>query len=167
MFPFLSYITFLFSSTNQHGVHSPFIFQYLTRCQYRKPARHKNKAMDVVLKSIPYFKVKTIFLPAKESSVRSLLDEAYPWLRYGPPPYDLVYVPGPDLDMIMETALAEPMVHNNSLCILDRIHENKKAREQWERVKSMAHVRVTIDGFFCGLAFFRKEQARQHFKIRI
>ena len=167
MFPFLSYIKFLLRSTNQHGVHSPFIFQYLTRCLYRKPARHKNKAVDVVLKSIPYFKVKTVFLPAKESSVRSLLDEAYPRLRYGPPPYDLVYVPEPDLDMIMKTTQAEPVVHNNSLCILAHIHENKKARKQWERVKSMEHVRVTIDSFFCGMVFFRKEQARQHFKIRI
>jgi predicted O-methyltransferase YrrM len=32
----LSYINFLFKSKNQHGVHSPFVFDLLTKCLYQK-----------------------------------------------------------------------------------------------------------------------------------
>ena len=32
------YIKFLSISTNQHGVHSPFIFQFVTKCLYVKPS---------------------------------------------------------------------------------------------------------------------------------
>ena len=30
------YIKFLWSSTNQHGVHSPFVFALVTKCFYNK-----------------------------------------------------------------------------------------------------------------------------------
>ena len=32
----ISYLKFLIRSTNQHGVHSPFVYNFITRCLYNK-----------------------------------------------------------------------------------------------------------------------------------
>jgi hypothetical protein len=37
----------------------------------------------------------------------------------------------------------------------------------WEEIKTHPEVRVSIDTFFLGLVFFRKEQVKQHFTIRL
>lgn len=167
MFRLSSYIKFLLGSTNHHGVHSPFIYHYLVDCLYRKPARDKDKTMDVLLKSIPYFDVKTVFLPDAASGVRDLLANASPGLIYGTPPYDLLYFPEPESGNFPDNSRDRPLFHNNSLCIIDHLHTTKMAPREWEKIKSLEQSRVTIDCFYCGLVFFRKEQARQHFKIRI
>ncbi len=39
--------------------------------------------------------------------------------------------------------------------------------EAWEQLKAHPMVRVTMDLFYCGVVFIRKEQAKEHFKIRI
>lgn len=36
MFQIIAYIKFLFRSTNEHGVHSPFVFDLITKCFYNK-----------------------------------------------------------------------------------------------------------------------------------
>lgn len=36
----------------------------------------------------------------------------------------------------------------------------------WEEIKKNKQVSVTIDLFFIGIVFFRKEQAKQHFVIK-
>jgi hypothetical protein len=56
--------------------------------------------------------------------------------------------------------------HNNTLCLMEGIHARRDATERWEEVKNLKMCRITIDFFHCGLVFFRKEQAPQHFTIR-
>ena len=36
MHQFIAYIKFILSATNQHGVHSPFIYNFVTKCLYDK-----------------------------------------------------------------------------------------------------------------------------------
>ena len=36
MYQVISYIKFLLRSTNQHGVHSPFVYNFVTKCLYDK-----------------------------------------------------------------------------------------------------------------------------------
>ena len=57
----ISYLRFLLKSTNQHGVHSPFVFNLVTRCfydksnyseyktlrNYRKELLNNNTSLDV------------------------------------------------------------------------------------------------------------------------
>lgn len=57
--------------------------------------------------------------------------------------------------------------HNNSVFVLDDIHWSSGMEAAWEEIKAHPEVRVTIDTFFLGLVFFRKEQAKQHFTIRL
>ena len=61
---------------------------------------------------------------------------------------------------------ALPYAHNDSLFIFDDIHWSAEMEEAWETIKAHPQVTVTIDLFFMGLVFFRKEQREEHFMIR-
>ena len=59
-----------------------------------------------------------------------------------------------------------PKVHENSLLIFDDIYWSKGMKEAWEEIKSDPDVAVTVDLFWIGLVYFKKGQAREHFKIK-
>jgi len=56
---------------------------------------------------------------------------------------------------------------NDTVFIFDDIYWSEGMTEAWEQIKAHPTVTVTIDTFFWGLVFFRTEQAKEHFKIRI
>ena len=60
-----------------------------------------------------------------------------------------------------------PQLHSNSIVILDDINWSRGMQEAWAAVKAHPQVTVTIDTFFWGLVFFRHEQAKEHFTIRL
>lgn len=54
-----------------------------------------------------------------------------------------------------------------TIMVFDDIHWSKEMEEAWEMVKQHRSVTLTIDLFFIGLVFFRKEfKVKQHFSIR-
>lgn len=60
-----------------------------------------------------------------------------------------------------------PKTNDNSLLIFDDIHWSREMEEAWEAIKDHPQVTLTIDLFFIGLVFFRKQQkVKQHFTIR-
>jgi len=60
-----------------------------------------------------------------------------------------------------------PAVHEYSILIFDDIHWSKEMEQAWEEIKQDPMVMLSIDLFFIGLVFFRKEnKAKQHFAIR-
>lgn len=59
-----------------------------------------------------------------------------------------------------------PKVHEGSLLIFDDIYWSRGMKEAWEEIKQHPQVTVTIDLFWIGLVYFRKGQAKEHFKIR-
>lgn len=67
-----SYLQFLVKSTNQHGVHSPFVYNYITKGLYgtKKDLQVSNKTNQWLLQSIQYFQPKTIY----ESNINMLND---------------------------------------------------------------------------------------------
>lgn len=60
-----------------------------------------------------------------------------------------------------------PKVHNNSMLIFDDIYWSPGMTQAWEEIKQHPQVTVTVDLFFIGIVLFRKEQAKEHFKLRI
>ena len=60
-----------------------------------------------------------------------------------------------------------PLVNNNSVIVFESIHRSKEMERVWEKVKSHSKVTISIDTFQWGLIFFRKEQQKEHFTIRI
>jgi len=58
-------------------------------------------------------------------------------------------------------------VHNDSVIIFDDIYWSKDMTVAWQKIITNENVTVSIDTFQWGLVFFRKEQPKQHFVIRI
>jgi predicted O-methyltransferase YrrM len=60
-----------------------------------------------------------------------------------------------------------PKVHEYSVLIFDDIHWSQEMEEAWNTIKAHEKVTLTIDLFFIGIVFFRKEnKAKQNFTIR-
>lgn len=60
-----------------------------------------------------------------------------------------------------------PTITNDSVWIFDDIHWSADMEEAWETIKKHSKVSVTIDTFQWGLVFFRREQPKEHFTIRV
>tara|TARA_R110000823_G_scaffold311718_1_gene437553 strand:+ start:7010 stop:7618 length:609 start_codon:yes stop_codon:yes gene_type:complete len=58
-------------------------------------------------------------------------------------------------------------IHNDSIIIFDDIYWSKDMTEAWQKIIANEKVTVSIDTFQWGLVFFRKEQPKQHFVIRV
>lgn len=256
MFQILEYIKFLVRSSNQHGVHSPFVYDLVTKCfydtkhfeaydqlsAYRKNLLKNNSTIKItdfgsgsrVFKSdtrkiskmaktagTPLKRAKLLFrlvkylqpkhslelgthlgiatqalaLAARENKVVSVegctqtsevartqlkafninnvelqigrFEALLPKLNQEE--YDLVFFDGNHtkaatlqyFDELVDTA------NNDSVFIFDDIHWSKGMTDAWEQIKTHPKVTVTIDTFFCGLVFFRSEQRKEHFTIRV
>jgi len=59
-----------------------------------------------------------------------------------------------------------PKVTENSLLIFDDIYWSQGMKEAWEEIKSHPDVTVTVDLFWIGLVYFKKGQAKEHFKLK-
>lgn len=256
----IQYIKFLFKSTNQHGVHSPFVYDLVTKCfydkndylEYKEIIKHKASLLrnDDTLKvtdlgsgskksnnikrqiceiarnagttpkrSKLLFRLSKYFKPNNILELGTSLGIATHALSLGNPKanittiegcqnisrftksylnkfevnnieiitgdfnneieklipiaietntYDLIFFDGnhqKDATLnYFETLLQT--VHNDSVFIFDDIYWSKGMTEAWETIKHHPKVTVTIDTFYWGFVFFRKEQVKEHFVIR-
>ncbi len=60
-----------------------------------------------------------------------------------------------------------PQVHNDTVLIFDDIYWSKEMTQAWEVISAHPKVTISIDTFYWGLAFFRKEQEKESFTIRM
>lgn len=60
-----------------------------------------------------------------------------------------------------------PTITNETVWIFDDIHWSLEMEQAWEIIKTHSKVTVTIDTFQWGLVFFRREQEKEHFVIRV
>lgn len=255
MYQIIQYIKFLLKSTNQHGVHSPFVFDLVTECFYdkkdysdyktilnyrKKLLENKtkikvndlgagshvmkqqertvselvknsgttNKRAKLLYRIINYFEPENILelgtslgiathamhLGNSDAKITSI--EGCPNIseftknnlknnqlkniniitgnfnnnidNLKATTYDLIFFDGNHqkeatlsyFESLMETA------NNDSVFIFDDIYWSKGMTEAWETIKQHPKVTVTIDTFFWGLIFFRKEQQKENFIIR-
>jgi predicted O-methyltransferase YrrM len=57
--------------------------------------------------------------------------------------------------------------HNDSIFIFDDIYWSIGMKEAWNYIIEHPKVTVSIDTYYWGIVFFRKEQPKQHFTIRL
>ncbi|SHM89265.1 Methyltransferase domain-containing protein [Chitinophaga jiangningensis] len=95
----------------------------------------------------------------------TVLPELLPQL----PRLDWMYVDGnhrkePTWNYFLESL---PYVHEGTILIFDDIHWTPDMEEVWHRIQSHEAVTYTIDLFFIGLVFFRKDfKVKQHFTLK-
>ena len=154
----------MLSATNQHGVHSPFIYSFLTKGLYRNGNKNLSITENVLAKSISYFAYKNIGLVTDSNPLKIKLNAIFEGLDYTNSPFDIVYA---GIDSNAFKTIANTHLHNETILIIEGIYKTKECTKQWTAYKELAQVRVTMDLYHCGILFFRKEQAKEHFKIRI
>jgi len=163
----ISYLGFLFSSTDQHGVHSPFVYNYVNKCLYQKELSQGSKVKDILLKSMRYFSSKNVLFDGMDVEVQEMIKKKIPSLKPNRVPYDLIYIDKLNERNVSTYIIGNKNIHNDTVVFINNIHKNNNLEMQWGILKNNEKIRVTIDLFYCGLIFFRKEQAKEHFKIRV
>ena len=257
LFLIKSYLNFLWNSKNQHGVHSPFIFNLVTKCFYDKKKypeysilknyrksllenkstievtdfgagsrvfKNNTRAINQIAKNAGIspkraellFRIVNYFQPNNILEIGTSLGLATSALSLGnkngkvisldgcpktinqcqlqlqkfninnveciniefstylktqnqQPTHNLIYFDGnhskkATLDYF---ELLLPTITNDSVWIFDDIHWSKDMGESWVIIKNHPKVTVTIDTFQWGIVFFRMEQEKEHFMIRV
>jgi len=251
------YIKFISKSSNQHGVHSPFVYHFVTNCLYKKRnnefqklflncknqllnnkktitvkefgigstffktnkrsiariakiAGITNKKASILTGIIHYFKPLNILelgtsLGLSTSSIKIgnkkskiiTLEGCLETSKIAQQLFDHQNFDGVDI-VIGDFAKTLPLavknnlfdfiyfdgnhtkkdtleyfdyclttLTNESIWIFDDIYWSKEMKETWSLIKKHPKVTVTVDLFYFGIVFFRKEQAKEHFKIRV
>ncbi len=164
-FRLFSFLKFLSKSKNEHGVHSPFVFSYVTQCLYSKQKFDQDKTADVLLKSIGYFDIKTIYINQNQD-LEELIKAQYPSIRTSENTVDLLF--SKHLDAYgLDRLLSSGKLHNDSMVLIDSIHEDPESEQEWKDLIESPNISVSMDLFHCGVLFVRKEQVKEHFTIRI
>lgn len=172
------YIKFLFQATNQHGVHSPFIYAFVTQCLYdrtRFSAYQKLKAPNrkrkrLLFRVAQYFTIqKTLsFDPAEAAILKAVFPDMTIFLLANAkenPPIDMILM-GKNYDFALAQDLIKQM-HNDSVLVVNNLYCSAEAIQFWQQLKNDKQVTVTVDCFDVGFAFIRHEQEKEHFKIRL
>ena len=251
------YLKFLIKSSNEHGVHSPFVFDLVTKCFYKKNNVYKwknflsikkqlldnknyikvtdfgsgskvfnsnerqilkivkvagisNKKAKILIKIINYFSPKNIleigtsvglgtsafkignlnseittlegcpetakvakdlFLNNSLKNIEIIIGdfkETLPKVVKNDS-FDCIYFDGNHTKKATLTYFnyCLPTIKNNSFWIFDDIYWNSEMKQAWSKIKNHPKVTVSVDVFHFGIVFFRKEQAEEHFKIRV
>lgn len=97
------------------------------------------------------------------------LDQILPDQLATLPPVDLVFFDAnhryePTV-RYFETCL--PRAHNDTVFVFDDIHWSAEMEQAWMYLKAHPAVTVTVDLFWIGLVFIRREQPKQDFVLRL
>jgi hypothetical protein len=172
-FPFtlFNYFKYYFTASNGkgHGVHSPFVYSFiryvLNDKGLRQEANYSNKYRALLIRMVAYYMPANVMeLEASPLSKVKDLEEIEIADSIG-----LLYVRkiknAEDLILYFNATLKK--LNTQSILIFDGIHDSKEMESSWEKIKMHYDVKLTIDLYKLGIAFFRQEQLeKENFTIR-
>ncbi|MCK0188540.1 hypothetical protein [Arenibacter sp. F20364] len=167
LYRFFSFIKFWLSSSNQHGVHSPFVYQYITKCLYTSPRFNSSKSHNILLKTIAYFKYSLVQLVPANTALEKEISKNLKGVSVFNPSSEIIFIDEPNKETVDEFIVQNKNLTNDTVILVNDIYKSEDTNKLWRSIKELQQVRVTIDLFYVGLVFFRREQVKQHFKIRI
>ena len=188
------YFLFLVKATNQHGVHSPFVYDLLTKGLYpknkalinfsksKKEAHTNSRTLQLLCLLSAYFKPQHILLS------NTCTNNVQQCLSYGAkqvvfeqhtPHFAPLQKQNTVYDMVYFNHLHHPQnathtfyqclstAHSNTVLVVDHIRATKSSFSTWCVLCKHPKATVSIDLFSVGLIFFRKEQTKEHFTLRV
>lgn len=222
------YCLYKIKSTNEHGVHSPFVFDLVTQIIYNDKDYYSYKAIEAqrekllnskkisqpetVLKPVKYgrllfrlvnyfqplhileigsaFGIETAYMAAANSlskvtvfentkEITDLATENIKQLKLK----NVEFVGALDSNLksnglvyfhkqlnggifLKHFYQCLETVDDSSVFIVSDMYDSAEMKEAWTEIKNHERVKVTIDMFYLGIVFFRKEQVKEHFLIR-
>ena len=117
----------------------------------------------VARKHFQYLGLKNI------EQVTGNFDETLPGVLARNPQFDFVFIDGNHRlePTIRYFEWLKPHVHEHTVLVFDDIHWSKEMELAWKQIQADEMVTLSIDLFFIGMVFFRKEnKVKQHFSVR-
>ncbi|MDH7446904.1 hypothetical protein QBK95_14800 [Aquimarina sp. 2201CG14-23] len=168
-------------------MHSPFVFNLITKCFYDRKKKKsypeiksiaKNNTIEISFKNakllnrlIPYFNYKNILISENTATSISKILSIGNTISISDTyknkvQFDFCFINITELNTnLIETIFSK--VHNDSLVLINAIHTSKESKLIWDQIVSHPKTKVTIDTYDLGFIFFRKEQVKEHFVIRM
>lgn len=185
----MSYTSFLWKSSNAHGIHSPFVYSFVANGIYGRNNRivpkHKYEGisadtLEVLFRTLGYFKAFRLMVTGEDKQAARLTEtirtvgedtNTQMWffspLASVPGGAELVYLAGNTYSEILaafERGLED--ANDKTVFALGNIYATPQMQHAWGKIKANPNVTVSIDTYHLGLLFIRRGQAKQHFTIR-
>ena len=149
-----SYLKFLWNAKNEHGVHSPFVYDLITNCFHTRyiPKQNSTEASKnkLLLKTKAYLNLKDIIRFDTQENIHSTINGL------------LVSCTALQNFSIDKTV---PFCNNDSCFFVEHIHKTKENELIWKQLYQHEAVTCSIETYNLGLLFIRKEQQKEHFII--
>lgn len=169
----MQYLKFLLKSSNAHGIHSPFVYDLVTKCFYNSkkqklssillPKGFKRKHLEVLNDMLGYFNIQKACYFVEEKHFIHALPNAQLIDLKSSFSKDLVYVS--NVNFKLETIdEAFEILNKKGILIIEHPYKNSS---RWEKVKSNVKAQVIVDTYFFGIIFPREIQAKEAFCIRL
>lgn len=166
LYPF-SHLKFWLTATDEHGVHSPFIYGYVTQGLYKAPNFRADIPTNILLKTMVYFKLREIQLVSADDQIARQIKTHINGASLLETSQKLIFLDRLDDETLNKYLVNNKEIINDTMVYIPNIHMTGDRSTLWKKIKEMEKVRVSVDMFYGGLIFFRREQAKEHFKIRI
>ena len=165
------YFNYYFNASNGkgHGVHSPFVFNFISSIlnnkELKQEANYSNKYRALLIRMVAYYMPEVVMeFEATPSNKADVLEEIENADTIG-----LLHVKqnknAAQLMIYFNAAIKK--VNTESILIFDNIHDSKEMENSWEAIKMHKEVKLTIDLYKLGIVFFRQEQLeKESFTIR-
>ncbi|MBA6315059.1 hypothetical protein [Cellulophaga baltica] len=121
------------------------------------------KSLNTALKLLDYFKISEINLKDQNETFKALITEKFPNIGLDNNSESFIYLDNlSDKNVLFLKELER--FNNDTLIYINNINKNYA---HWQALITLEKIKVSIDTFHGGILFFRREQVKEHFKIRI
>ncbi|MDG1397644.1 MAG: hypothetical protein P8P88_04595 [Polaribacter sp.] len=144
-------------------MHSPFVFDFVTKSLYKNNQEIINFDNYLQLEYLSKKKIKILSKIVSHFQLKEICFNFSEFKKIKSKNYKLLYIK--NIEKLQQSKFTN--LTSNDIIIVDGIYSTKKSAEVWQEIIKNKEVQITINLFYFGLIFFRKEQAKEHFRIRV
>lgn len=164
LYRLISYIKFWFTASDQHGVHSPFIYNFVTQCLYKPSKYNTSRSMDILLKTADYFDIQEMLLVGDAKKLEKQLVGNTIIIKDSTSTFH--YLESLNQVTVNTYMTGISGTTNGTIIYVPEIYRNRERTNFWQILKQWEATTVSVDMFYGGLLFIGRPQAKEHFKIR-